>query len=67
MSANATDIEAYLLPLKGMIFDLPEEQREEIMKIKAAVMLTAGPHPTGLLGTMLAMGELAKLLEGATK
>jgi hypothetical protein len=67
MIQNATDIEEFLPPLKGILFDRPEEERSEILKIKAAIMITAGPGFKGFIASALAFGELCKLIEKETK
>ena len=60
---NAKEFAEALLPLKGMIFDLPQEQQDQVLKIKAAIMLTAGPGISGFLACCLAFGELAVMAE----
>ena len=61
-----SDMAAQTLPLKGMLFDLPKEQQEDVLKRKGAILLAAGPGVEGFLALALALPELVQILEKET-
>lgn len=65
--SDANAITESLIPLKAIIFDLPEVEQLRVKERKAAILLAAGGDLHGLLGMSLAFGELAVYLENLEK
>lgn len=52
-----------LLPIKGLLFDMPKERQEDIVTRKAAVLLAADPGIEGFIALTIAIPEHAAILE----